>query len=380
MVFLVAAMAFVLFGGSLITRSLTNGTDGLAKRLGADLLIVPKGYDHAVEGILLRGLPSAFYMESAWLEKIAAVEGVAAVSPQLFIASLNSDCCSVPVQLIGFDQNTDFIVGPWIKTSMPGVLRNDEIVIGGAVAGRTGDTLQFFDMEYRIAAKMEYTGTGFDASVFMNMEAARTAASDCAGKRGTEAPPENSISSIMALIDDSLTPNGVAGMINSTFGYGKSGIVVVPAKTIISGVSVSLRILTRSFAALSAVLWIASFAVSALMFSVMLNERRQEFGILRSVGISRKKLMAMVLWESGSISLAGSAAGIFLSALLLIPFRVYIREIFNMPYMLPGFWQFCGIACVSVVLSASAALSASLLSSAKIGKTDAYRVIREGGL
>ncbi|MDR0647748.1 MAG: ABC transporter permease [Synergistaceae bacterium] len=380
LIFLVAALAFVLFGSSLITRSLIKGTDGLAKRLGADLLIVPRGYAQTAEGILLRGSPSAFYMEPEWLEKISGVEGVTAVSPHLFIASLNSDCCSVPIQLIGFDQDTDFIVAPWIKTSVPGILKDNEIVVGGAVAGRVGDTLQFFGRGYSIAAKMEYTGSGFDASVFMNMDAARIAARDCASKMGADAPPEKSISSIMALIDDSSTPIGVAGRINSAFGYVKSGIAVVPAQNIISSVSVSLRMLTGSFGALSAVLWIASFSILALLFSAMLNERRQEFGILRSVGISRKKLIAMVLWESGLISCIGSVVGIFLSALLLMPFRIYIREIFNMPYMMPGFGQLCAIACISVLLSVAAALLASLLSSVKIGNADAYRVIREGGL
>ncbi|MDR0653752.1 MAG: hypothetical protein LBG12_10680, partial [Synergistaceae bacterium] len=269
---LVAALAFVLFGSSLITRSLVKGTDGLAGRLGADLLIVPRGYDQMVEGILLRGSPSAFYMDSEWLEKISDVEGVTAVSPHLFIASLNSDCCSAPIQLIGFEQATDFIVGPWIKTSMPGALKNSDIVVGGGVAGRVGETLQFFGRKYNIAAKMEYTGTGFDASVFMNMDAARTAAGDCAGKTGADVPPERSISSIMALIDDSSSPSGVAGRINNTFGYGHSGIVVVPAKNIVSGVSVGLRVLTGSFGALSAVLWISSFFILILLFSVMLNE------------------------------------------------------------------------------------------------------------
>ena len=285
LIFLVAALAFVLFGSSLITRSLVKGTDGLAKRLGADLLIVPQGYGQAVEGILLSGWPSAFYMESAWLEKISNVEGVAAVSPQLFLASLNSSCCSAPIQLIGFDQDTDFIVAPWIKTSMPGILNNDEIVVGGAVAGRVGNTLQFFGRNYHIAAKMEYTGTGFDASVFMNMAAARVTASDCAEKTGAALPPEKSISSIMVLIDGRSTPGEIARRINNAFGYGKSGIVVVPAKNIVSGVSAGLRTLTVFSRVLSAALWVSSFFILALLFYVMLNERRQEFGILRSVGI-----------------------------------------------------------------------------------------------
>jgi ABC-type lipoprotein release transport system permease subunit len=88
----------------------------------------------------------------------------------------------------------------------------------------------------------------------------------------------------------------------------------------------------------------------------------------------------MVLWESGLISGIGGVTGIFLSALLLMPFRVYIREIFNMPYMMPGFGQLCVIACISVVLSSAAALLASLISSVRIGNADAYMTIREGGL
>jgi putative ABC transport system permease protein len=343
-------------------------------------LIVPKGYDQTVEGILLRGEASTFYMSAEWVEKISAVEGVKAVSPHLFVASLNAPCCSAPIQLIGFDQNVDFIVEPWLRTALPGKLADDEVVVGGAVSGRVGSALMFFDRVYRIAAKMEYTGTGFDASVFMNMSAARTAAGDCAVKIGSDVPPEGSISSIMALIDDRYTPGEMARRINNTFGYGKSGIVIVPAKNIISGVSVGLRVLAGSFGTLSAVLWISSFSILALLFSAMLNERRQEFGLLRSIGVSRKKLIAMVLWESGLISGIGSVAGIFLSALLLMPFRVYIREFLNMPYMLPGFGQLCLIACISVVLSSAAALLASLLSSVKIGSADAYRVIREGGL
>ncbi|MDR1049343.1 MAG: ABC transporter permease, partial [Synergistaceae bacterium] len=184
LVSLVAALAFVLFGGSLITYSLINGTDGLAKRLGADILIVPQGYDQTLEGILLRGEPSAFYMNAEWIGKISATDGVREVSPHLYVASLSAACCSVPVQIIGFDQKTDFIVEPWIRTSLPGNLADDEVVIGGAISGRVGNKLMFFDRVYRIAAKMENTWTGFDASIFMNMNAARRTAADYAAKEG----------------------------------------------------------------------------------------------------------------------------------------------------------------------------------------------------
>ncbi|MDR1536024.1 MAG: FtsX-like permease family protein [Planctomycetota bacterium] len=374
---LVAALAFVLFGGSLIAYSFINGTEGLARRLGADILIVPKGYDQTVEGILLRGEAGSFYMGAEWIGKIAAVEGVEAVSPHLFVASLGAPCCSVPVQLIGFDQKTDFIVEPWLGTSLPGRLGDEEIVIGGSVSGRVGSTLTFFNRTYRIAAKMENTGTGFDASIFMNMDAARRAAGDHAAKEGIPLAPEESVSSLAVLVEDGFTAAGMTRRINGEFGHGRSGIVVIPAKSIISKVSVGLRTLTAFIAALSVISWLLSVLALTVVFSVVLNERRREFGILRSLGITRGKLLALVLLESGIISLPGAVAGVLLSALLILPFRVYIQETFGMPYMLPSFGEFLATAAASLLLSFAAGPLASLFSSSKMRNRDVSSVIGE---
>ncbi|MDR1320777.1 MAG: FtsX-like permease family protein [Gracilibacteraceae bacterium] len=378
LILLVAVMAFVLFGGSLIVYSLFNGTDALGKRLGADILIVPKGYDQKVEGILLRGEPGAFYMDAAWLDKIAAVEGVRAVSPQLFVASLNASCCAMPVQLIGFEQKTDFVVGPWLKTARPGGLADGDIIVGGAIAGQIGDTIKFFDRDYRIAAKMDRTGSGFDASVFMNMAAAETAAADCAAVGGTPPPAAGAISSLMVTVDEGYTAGGVTGRINSEFGYGSSGIVVLAAKTIINSVSGGLRAIVAFAGALAALLWVLSLLVLSVVFSVVLNERKREFGILRSLGATRRRLVSIVFLESGLVSLAGSAAGVFLAALFILPFRAYIQDIAGMPYIQPSPGQFAGLAAASLLLAFAVGPLASLFSAGKISRGDAYAAIREG--
>jgi putative ABC transport system permease protein len=376
---LVAVLAFVLCGGSLITASLSNGAEGLARRLGADILVLPSGYDNVVEGILLRGEPSTCYMDAGWAEKVAAVQGVEAVSPQLFIASLVSSCCSMPVQLIGFRQDTDFIIAPWIKTYLPADLALDEIVVGGSIISNPGDRLTFFGRQYQIAAKMENTGTGFDASVFMNMAAARQAMHDYAAQSGASLPPEDAISSLIVRVEEGFSGNEVSRTINKEFGYGQSGIVVLAAKTIISSVSGGLRALTSFIVILGFLLWIISIFVLAIVFSVIVSERKQEFGILRSLGATRKKLVALVLIEAGMVSLAGGGLGIFLSALLVLPFRIYIQESVNMPYMQPS-WAFLGLfMLLSLLISCAAGPLAALFPALKIGKSDPYTVIREGG-
>jgi putative ABC transport system permease protein len=355
-----------------------NGTDGLSKRLGADMLVLPSGYDSAIEGILLRSEPSTVYMDQGWLDKISRVTGITATSPQLFIASFSADCCSVPIQMIGFDQGSDFIVWPWIKTSLPGVLGDDEIVIGGMIGGRPGGTLKFFGREYIIAAKMENTGTGFDASVFMNMSAARGAASDRAALTGETPPPDGVISSIAALIGDDLTPSVMADRIYSEFGYGKSGIAVVPAKKIVGNVSSGLRTLTSLAVVFGIALWLVCVLVMAVIFSVTLNERKREFGIMRSLGMTRKKLAVLVFLESAATSVSGGIIGILSSALIIIPFRVYIQQKIGMPYMIPSPAQFLGAAVCCLILSAATGPLSSLRAAVKIGTGGTYDIIREG--
>ncbi|MDR0350371.1 MAG: ABC transporter permease [Coriobacteriales bacterium] len=380
LVALVAALAFVLFGGSHIIGSATNGVSGLSKRLGADVLIVPKGYDQTLEGILLRGEPSTFYMEESWLDKVAGVEGVESVSPQLYVASLNSECCTVPIQLIGYEQSTDFIVEPWIKTALPGTLDDNGIVIGSMVSGRAGDTITFFGRDYRIAAKMDSTGTGFDASVFMNMEAAKTAASDRAEKDGGAPPPDQTISTIAVMVSEGFTADAVTSRINNAFDYGNSGIVPIAAKRIVDDVSGGLRVLTGFFGALFVILWVVSLLVLAIVFSVILNERKREFGVLRSLGFTRKKLVALIFLESGIVSLAGAVVGILLAALLVLPFQTYIGESVNMPYLQASPAQFIMIAAFALLMSFVTGPLASLLPASRIGRSDAYTSIREGAL
>lgn len=375
---IVAILAALLFGGSVVVCSLMNGTDGLSKRLGADMLVLPSGYDSAIEGILLRSEPSTVYMDQGWLDKISRVTGITATSPQLFIASFSADCCSVPIQMIGFDQGSDFIVWPWIKTSLPGVLGDDEIVIGGMIGGRPGGTLKFFGREYIIAAKMENTGTGFDASVFMNMSAARGAASDRAALTGETPPPDGVISSIAALIGDDLTPSVMADRIYSEFGYGKSGIAVVPAKKIVGNVSSGLRTLTSLAVVFGIALWLVCVLVMAVIFSVTLNERKREFGIMRSLGMTRKKLAVLVFLESAATSVSGGIIGILSSALIIIPFRVYIQQKIGMPYMIPSPAQFLGAAVCCLILSAATGPLSSLRAAVKIGTGGTYDIIREG--
>jgi putative ABC transport system permease protein len=379
LVFLVFLLSFVLFGGSLLAYSAAKGADNMAKRLGADLMVIPRESNQQFEGALLRSEPGTFYFDARWMDKIAGAPGVARVSPQLFVASLNAGCCTVPVQLIGFDPRTDFMVKPWIQTFLPGELRDGEIVVGGLVAARVGETLSFFGRPYRIAARLDRTGLGFDSSVFMNMNTAKNAVRDYVNNGGNF-PQENAVSSIAVQLADGYTLRDVAANIYHEIGWEENGMTLVFGERLLATVADGLRTLLVFIGALAGLLWVLAMLVLGVVFSVSLSERRREFGIFRALGASRLRLASLILSESAMVSLVGSLAGIFASGLLVIPFRAYISRVIRMPSVQPVPAMLFLLALASFLVSFAAGPLASIASAIKAGRGETFTAIRVDGL
>ena len=119
LVLLTAFLALSLFGGTLVVTSLRQGLKSLESRLGADIIVVPSSAQSksSFKNMLLQGTTGAFYMSDENLTRTLEVEGVEKAAAQVFLASLKADCCSIKIQVIGIDQDTDFIVQPWIEES-----------------------------------------------------------------------------------------------------------------------------------------------------------------------------------------------------------------------------------------------------------------------
>ena len=112
---LVALCSAVLFGSFLLASSLRNGISGMKERIGADLMIVPNGYEQTLESVLLSGEPNYFYMDKGIETIVRGIDGVKEVTSQFYLTSLSESCCDFPVQIIGFDPESDFLIKPWIQ-------------------------------------------------------------------------------------------------------------------------------------------------------------------------------------------------------------------------------------------------------------------------
>ena len=109
---LTVLLSFAVLAGTVIVRSLRTGLSSLEDRLGADIMVVP--YEattkSTLENIVLQGNTGYFYMDCARSEKILNRDGIGQATTQFFLATASSGCCSLPVQIIGFDPETDFSV------------------------------------------------------------------------------------------------------------------------------------------------------------------------------------------------------------------------------------------------------------------------------
>jgi putative ABC transport system permease protein len=373
----VALLAFVLIGGSLLAFSLLNGTKSTANRLGADALLVPHGYEAKVEGALLRGEPSAFYIDPDVIPRLLAADGIEKASPQLFIASFDSPHCDQLVQFIGFDPETDFVITPWLADELDGGIPAGQIVIGDSILGKPGQTLTFFSQKYVVAAKLERTGMGFDTSVFTDMDTARVALKDYARLGGENVPEGDGVISTLTVdLRSDVSPTEFERSIN--LGYRDADIGVVMTQAMLGSVSRSLNGFLTIIGVLAVLLWVLTVGVLAVLFGVSVNERKREFGVYRALGATRSRLTRIVLTECVYVSLIGAVVGTSLVCVAYFSFGTLIGLKSSLPYLRPSAGTLTALLAGGFALSLLTGPLAALRSAVKIGKTASYALTREG--
>jgi putative ABC transport system permease protein len=377
---IVALFAFTLFSGTVIGKSVSRGTRVMADRLGADILFVPYGYEKNIQGSLLRGEPSSFYLDGAFEKRLLDMEGVAQVTSQLFVASLRAPCCTLPVQIIGIDPKTDFVVRPWMGMVLARPMTDSEIVVGSRIVGGPGEKLSLFDREFTIAARLEATGMGFDTSVFMDIDRARRLllASDLASRmnlpEGLDRSSFVSSTLVKAAAPDKARETADAILKRHALDY---NLDFVMAAAMVSDISGRLAGFSHLFYGLSFLLWLLAVGVMAFVFSMALNERKKEFGVMRTLGASRVQLAGIILRESLLVSLAGAGFGLVLACAVLFPFETYISTRLRLPSLLPGNAALLATMGGTFLIAVLTGPLACMFSAIRLGRSEICLALRE---
>jgi putative ABC transport system permease protein len=310
---LVSALVFVLS----FVRRVDSVIKVASDRLGADILIVPSGSRGAAEDVLLENRVKSFYMDRSVLDKIRKVKDIEELTAQTYLVSIGGECCDVAETIVvAFNQDSDFIIRPWLSKSLGRRLGKGEAIVGNESAmnisvGLTDVDSHLFGNMFKMVGVLEKTGTGLDTAIFIdesNMD-------DILRKGKAKVKPED-ISIIFAKIRKGADPTKVAGNITDSV----MEVNAVARKDIGRGILNTLRDLNRIFFVTVAMASLLSIFLVWAVFSAIANERAWEVGIMRAIGareshVSRLFLVE-VLFIGGIGSIIGIAAGTTISLFL----------------------------------------------------------------
>ncbi len=367
---------FILFG-SLVIYGLRSGMASLEARLGADIMVVP--YEAAtkkdLDGMILQGNPGYFYMDRSVVDKVSSMEGVKQISEQFFLASASSNCCSLAVQLIGFDPKTDFTIQPWVEHTYRGELGYMEILVGSDLNAFAGDVLTFYGSDCRVAARLEKTGTYLDTAVYASEETIKTLITEAKEKKlfnFGDVDPDQIVSCVLVDVADGYSQEDVLNDIKIHVRRTQA----VQTRNLISGVSGQLVGVSDVIGGLIVVIWFLALAILALVFAMIARERKKEFAVLRVIGASRGKLAAILLQEALIPGILGSLAGGILAVGLAGTFCQLIESTLGLPFLLPGIPGLLILVLAVTAVSVLTGALASALSAFRISRIDTALILR----
>ncbi len=300
---LVSALVFVLS----FVRRVDSVIKVASDRLGADILIVPSGSRGAAEDVLLENRVKSFYMDRSVLDKIRRVRDIEDLTTQTYLVSIGGECCDVAETIVvAFNQDSDFIIKPWLSKSLGRRLKKGEAIVGNESAmnisvGLTDVDSHLFGNLFKMVGVLEKTGTGLDTAIFID-----ESNMDDILRKGKAKVKPGDISIIFAKVRSGADPTKVAGDITDSV----MEVNAVARKDIGRGILSTLRDLNRIFFVTVAMASLLSIFLVWAVFSAIANERAWEVGIMRAIGARELHVSGLFLVEVLFIGGIGSIIGI----------------------------------------------------------------------
>lgn len=376
---LVFFLSLTLCGGGLVIMSLNRGLGSLENRLGADVIVMPSRGALKVdpETLFLQGTIGPYYMSLKTVEKIEKTVGIERTATQIYLSSMRASCCSMPIQVIGFDPEEDFTVQSWLRESKRDTLRTGDLLVGSKVNANPGETIKLYNVSCPVAGQLAATGTGLDTAVYCTLDTIRmlmTAAADLGGYSYIDGDPADTVSAVYIKAAEGVDPQDVADEINVHVRKVKA----ICTRSMVTTVSDSLTGVRGTITWLAAGILLLSWLLLMLAFTLVTGERRREFAVLRVCGYSRLGLAGLLIRESLVISFLGAVLGIAAGFLLTGAFSTVLENALGLPFLIPGTGVKAALALGTLALCLIAGPLASAWAAGRVSRVDAGLILREG--
>ncbi len=375
----ITLLAGLMLSSTLVLRGMESGLRTGMERLGADIIILPyHGWEPIVaKGALLTGeVVFGYWMRGDNLEKIARLEGVERVSPQIHLQSLTgtSLCSAKELYIVAFDPKTDFTVQPWLKERLNSPLGLGEAIGGDCVTVPPGAPITLDGYQLDLAGKLLPTGMWLDQTIFFSLETAEAMMRE-PGISSIIPPdmPADAISTIVVKVKPDYSTETVA----------LDSIMAAPATYPIRSTQL-MRLLSAQRAGLLTTLfmtlgivWALAVVLTGLIFSLMVTERRREIGMLRAVGASRNFIFRLFLTESSSLAVGGAVIGVILGAIIVYAIRSWLVSTLGIEFLMPSLLGLLALMVIVLAAALIVSLPALLYPAIRASRIDPAETMRE---
>jgi putative ABC transport system permease protein len=389
-----------------VVREAEAGLRRNLSRMGADIQVIPWGtMAPEFDGAHLVGMITERWMPRAYLERIARVEGVEAVTPQLYMSTLTASGSGAPstggdlasdshgalgrtstydptgveeggaVYLVAYDPASDFVLRPWLAHDPVGTLRLGEAVAGVGVPDDGGDgRLQVYGYPLKLVRRLQETGSDVDRALFVGFQTAEAILEEVQRQPqpAFELAPE-SISSAMVKVRLGSDPHEVALRILEQV----PGVVPLESTGFFQTQRSQMVGLLRTVLVLAGVTWLLSMAFVGLVFTLAANERRREMGTLRALGATRGIVLRTLLLEGVTLAVTGGLVGIVLAVALvgLLDQEIALRT--GIQLTLPPPLAVVGLAAAGLALAVVSVTVAAWVPARKLSREEPALSMRE---
>ena len=338
-------------------------------RLGAHVLVVPKGCPYDATSIALHGANWPCYLKESYFTEVSRTPGVASAAPAFMAAMTSGD--GEQIVYVGIDERMLRHKPAWkLEGKFP-------TAAGEILAGAEAARLQKWKVGERVTLpelpRINATVSGVigpthgadDTFIYTRLEDAQE----------WFQRPEQLTHILVRLDDPNLLEQAVTALRGCDAGMDMNIVPLAHLFRTIRSLMNSTRVLLGCVALIG--LLVAAAGVSnAMLMSV--SERKGELGIMRAIGASRGDVFRLICLEAIQMCFAGALAGVLLASICSQQVEMWLRS--RLPFspsdaLLRWNWK---VAAACIGGAALLGVIAALLPASRAARLSPVLAMREG--
>ena len=383
----------VMVGALFVTLLLTSGANysiELARdKLGADVMIIPQGSAPSSQPFFtLVYTPTDNYMSSSEIQNIAAVQGVKAVTPQVFLAEFGQAGGDVGQlvfnDIIAIDPHNNFMLKSWLPANITSPLAGNTAILGANLPpwNSIPGGGRFFGVKLIPQFRLAPTGTFMDRVVFVSMDTAAEMERWQANHPGVGDPSfiaplsvqQGSISAAFVKLIDGVNPDLAAQAISAQI----PNVQVFTFNSLVRSASARFAGLLSQFSISGALVWGGAVLLVSATTSLAINERKAEFGLIRALGGTKNFIRRLVTTQTLILTGVAGSMGVLGALLLFYSFYTRIITTLGVPYATPPITQLGGLILLALLVSVFTGVVAALWPARVASGMEPYEALRRG--